>query len=198
MAAFNVNLETLEVFKEVRSLITTSRNRKAFVQSALHKVYCDKEVQGKYNVLVVNLQKIPQWTNGKPEGWKAYEDFTYDEIIFGIYVFESGEFHYYGRNGKGSPKNLAFQGKIAECSPEGKKPKTIKFILPDEAKFHTVIPGDTLWALAELYKGHNIRPEEASVHVSTWTVVGRIEEMNAGKIKESNTIFPGDKLQVRM
>ncbi|MFD8542540.1 stress protein [Streptomyces sp. NPDC059649] len=101
-ANVNFNIDVLGIANKIESSIKTAQNREGFVKNLRESAFY--AAGGQYNVMVMNLS---QGYDHHLNGVKAYGSATYDGVIYGIWVFEDGEFT---NLGDGGYINWAFQG----------------------------------------------------------------------------------------
>lgn len=98
----DVGIDLLGIGQAISDAITAAENRDAFVKNLLNTAwYAAGE---KYNVMVFNLD-VDHDEN--LENVQLYGSSTYEGIIYGIWVFESGTFE---NKGDGGYINWAFRG----------------------------------------------------------------------------------------
>ncbi|MFF7414175.1 stress protein [Streptomyces lydicus] len=101
-ANLNFNVDVLGIANKIESSIKTAQNREGFVKNLMESAFYASG--GQYNVMVHNLsQPYEEHLNGV----KAYGSATYDGVVYGIWVFEDGEFT---NQGDGGYINWAFKG----------------------------------------------------------------------------------------
>ncbi|MFG2399399.1 stress protein [Streptomyces lydicus] len=101
-ANLNLNVDVLGIANKIESSIKTAQNREGFVKNLMESAFYASG--GQYNVMVHNLsQPYEEHLNGV----KAYGSATYDGVVYGIWVFEDGEFT---NQGDGGYINWAFKG----------------------------------------------------------------------------------------
>ncbi|MGA4879319.1 stress protein [Streptomyces lydicamycinicus] len=101
-ANLNMNVDVLGIANKIESSIKTAQNREGFVKSFMESAFY--AAGGKYNVMVHNLsQPYEDHFNGV----QSFGTATYDGVVYGIWVFEDGEFT---NQGDGGYINWAFRG----------------------------------------------------------------------------------------
>ncbi|KPC60525.1 hypothetical protein [Streptomyces chattanoogensis] len=101
-ANLNFNVDVLGIANKIEASIKTAQNREGFVKNLEESAFY--AAGGQYNVMVMNLS---QGYEDHFNGVKAYGSATYDGVIYGIWVFEDGEFT---NLGDGGYINWAFRG----------------------------------------------------------------------------------------
>ncbi|MCR8578657.1 stress protein [Streptomyces sp. Isolate_219] len=101
-ANLNFNVDVLGIANKIEASIKTSQNREGFVKNLAESAFYASG--GKYNVVVHNLS---QGYADNFKGVQAYGSATYDSVVYGIWVFEEGEFT---NLGDGGFINWAFKG----------------------------------------------------------------------------------------
>ncbi|MEU5209511.1 stress protein [Streptomyces sp. NPDC020742] len=101
-ANVNFNIDVLGIANKIEASIKTAQNREGFVKNLRESAFY--AAGGQYNVMVHNLS---QGYEDHLNGVKAYGSATYDGVIYGIWVFEDGEFT---NQGDGGYINWAFRG----------------------------------------------------------------------------------------
>lgn len=98
----NFDVDVVEMTKFITSIVESAENRPAFVKTTRISAY--HGAKESYNVLVFNMALRYKY---RFSGVKYFRPFTYDGLIFGVWVFSSGYFH---NRGAGGYKNWAFSG----------------------------------------------------------------------------------------
>ncbi|WEB45040.1 stress protein [Streptomyces yunnanensis] len=101
-ANVNFNIDVLGIANKIEASIKTAQNREGFVKNLRESAFY--AAGGQYNVMVMNLS---QGYEDHLNGVKAYGSATYDGVVYGIWVFEDGEFT---NLGDGGYINWAFRG----------------------------------------------------------------------------------------
>ena len=101
-ASINVNVDVLGIINSIKSSIKSARNREGFVKNLCNTAFYS--ARQRYNVMVMNLS---QGYENRLSGVKFYASANYDQVIYGIWVFESGTFTNQGDAGY---INWAFTG----------------------------------------------------------------------------------------
>ncbi|SOE13162.1 hypothetical protein SAMN06272775_4145 [Streptomyces sp. 2323.1] len=101
-ANLNFNVDVLGIANKIEASIKTARNREGFVKNLEESAFY--AAGAKYNVMVFNLS---QGYQDHLNGVQAYGSATYDGVVYGIWVFEDGEFT---NTGDGGFINWAFRG----------------------------------------------------------------------------------------
>lgn len=96
------DFDVLGIAEAIAGAVSSSENRDAFVKNLAYTAFYQAGSQ--YNVMVFNLNVDHEVGF---EGVKSYGSATYDGIVYGIWVFESGWFR---NNGDGGYINWAFVG----------------------------------------------------------------------------------------
>ncbi|MFI0710689.1 stress protein [Streptomyces inhibens] len=101
-ANLNFNVDVLGIANKIEASIKTAQNREGFVKNLMESAFYASGQR--YNVMVHNLsQGYEEHLNGV----QAYGSATYDGVVYGIWVFEDGEFT---NKGDGGYINWAFKG----------------------------------------------------------------------------------------
>ncbi|MEU3990685.1 stress protein [Streptomyces platensis] len=101
-ANLNMNVDVLGIANKIEASIKTAQNREGFVKSFMESAFY--AAGGKYNVMVHNLS---QGYEDHFNGVQSFGTATYDGVVYGIWVFEDGEFT---NKGDGGYINWAFRG----------------------------------------------------------------------------------------
>ncbi|PAC98743.1 stress response protein YvgO [Bacillus paralicheniformis] len=99
---FNVNLDVLGIANSIRDAVVQNANRKGFVKNMMESTFYS--AGQRYNVMVFNLS---QEYEDHFTGVKFYGSAVLNGVVYGIWVFESGEFT---NKGDGGWDNWAFRG----------------------------------------------------------------------------------------
>ncbi|MDA1475244.1 stress response protein YvgO [Bacillus changyiensis] len=97
-----INLDLLGIGNQIRDSIVQSANRSGFVKNCMESAFY--AAGQRYNVMVFNLSQNYQ---ERLRGVKFYGSANYHGVIYGIWVFENGEFT---NQGDGGWINWAFKG----------------------------------------------------------------------------------------
>jgi len=98
-----INIDPVQVAKEIESLINRNNNRDGFVKNIMNHAFYNWGKQ-QYNVMVFNLS---QEYKQQFRNVKYYDTANYQGITYGIWIFESGTFE---NKGDGGWINWAFSG----------------------------------------------------------------------------------------
>ncbi|MFN2745743.1 MULTISPECIES: hypothetical protein [Bacillus] len=98
----SIGLDLLGIGNSIRDAIVQSNNRSGFVKNCMETAFYS--AGQRYNVMVFNLSQ--GYHNGL-RGVKFYGSANYHGVIYGIWVFESGQFT---NQGDGGWINWAFKG----------------------------------------------------------------------------------------
>ncbi|ASB89065.1 MULTISPECIES: hypothetical protein [Bacillus] len=99
---FNVNFDVLGIANSIRDAVVQNANRSGFVKNMMESTFY--AAGQRYNVMVFNLsQEYEDHFNGV----KFYGSAVLNGVVYGIWVFESGEFT---NKGDGGWDNWAFRG----------------------------------------------------------------------------------------
>ena len=115
-ANMNIYVDVLGIAETVSDAVHADQDRGAFVKNLMESTYC--AVGEQYNVLVFNLGQSYQ---DRLNEVKFYGSATYQNLTFGIWVFERGEFT---NQGDGGWINWAFRGWFERDG------NTVKFNIP--------------------------------------------------------------------
>ncbi|CUB44704.1 stress response protein YvgO [Bacillus velezensis] len=99
---FNVNLDVLGIANSIRDAVVQNANRPGFVKNMMESTFYS--AGQKYNVMVFNLA---QNYDDHFRGVKFYGSAVLNGVVYGIWVFEDGEFT---NQGDGGWDNWAFRG----------------------------------------------------------------------------------------
>ncbi|MEH6891242.1 hypothetical protein V7024_16350 [Bacillus sp. JJ864] len=101
-ANLNVNVDVLGIADRIRDAVNANANRSGFVKNVMESTFYS--AGQRYNVMVFNLNQgyVEQF-----RGVKFYGSTNYNGTIYGIWVFEDGEFT---NEGDGGWINWAFKG----------------------------------------------------------------------------------------
>lgn len=99
---FNVNLDVLGIANSIRDAVVQNANRSGFVKNMMESTFYS--AGQKYNVMVFNLA---QNYEDHFRGVKFYGSAVLNGVVYGIWVFEDGEFT---NQGDGGWDNWAFRG----------------------------------------------------------------------------------------
>ena len=118
-ASLNINLDVLGIGKSIGQAIGKRQNRAAFVKSIRNKAFYAANSRKtlrksrrmgykarRYNVMVFNLAQDHKQSF---RGVRFYSNARYGNLIYGIWVFESGTFV---NKGDGGYLNWAFRGQF--------------------------------------------------------------------------------------
>lgn len=101
----NVNVDALGVAQAISDAVHSDQDRGAFVKNLMESTYYSAGQQ--YNVMVFNLgQDYQEQFNGV----QFYGSVMYQNLTFGIWAFESGDFT---NQGDGGWINWAFKGSFS-------------------------------------------------------------------------------------
>ncbi len=100
--SINVNLDVLGIANAISNAVYAGQDRSAFVKNLMESTFYAAGQQ--YNVMVFNLG---QNYHDQFSGVKFYGSAMYQNLTFGIWAFESGEFT---NQGDGGWINWAFRG----------------------------------------------------------------------------------------
>ncbi|MCK7624473.1 stress protein [Streptomyces sp. RS10V-4] len=101
-ANLNFTIDVLGIANKIEASVKTAQNREGFVKNLRESAFY--AAGGQYNVMVMNLS---QGYEDHLNGVKTYGSATYDGVVYGIWVFEDGEFT---NVGDGGYLNWAFRG----------------------------------------------------------------------------------------
>ncbi|WP_435051387.1 stress response protein YvgO [Bacillus subtilis] len=99
---FNVNLDVLGIANSIRDAVVQNANRSGFVKNMMESTFYS--AGQRYNVMVFNLS---QNYEEHFRGVKFYGSAVLNGVVYGIWVFEDGEFT---NQGDGGWDNWAFKG----------------------------------------------------------------------------------------
>jgi hypothetical protein len=101
--SLSVDVDVLGIAEAIASSVSRGQNRSGFVKDLMEKSFYAADQ--KYNVMVFNMS---QEYEDQFQGVQLYASTTYDtDIIYGIWLFESGDFT---NKGDGGWINWAFRG----------------------------------------------------------------------------------------
>ncbi|APT48772.1 stress protein [Bacillus pumilus] len=98
----NVNFDVLGIANAIVNAVNANANRSGFVKSVMESTFY--AAGGRYNVMVFNLS---QNYEDRFNGVKTFATANLGNVVYGIWVFESGTFK---NNGDGGWDNWAFRG----------------------------------------------------------------------------------------
>lgn len=98
----NASVDVLGISKAISDAVHSGQDRASFVKNLMESTFYEAGQQ--YNVMVFNLG---QNYDDRFQGVKFYGSAQYQNLIFGIWAFESGEFT---NQGDGGWINWAFRG----------------------------------------------------------------------------------------
>lgn len=98
----SVDIDVLGISEAIAGAISSAQNREGFVKNVRNTAFF--KADAKYNVMVFNLSQAHR---DRFQGVKLYASATYGDIVYGIWVFESGTFY---NDGDGGYINWAFRG----------------------------------------------------------------------------------------
>lgn len=101
-AGLSMNVDVLGIGQAIASKVNADQNREGFVKNLMETSF--HEAGGNYNVMVFNLS---QDYEERFTGVQLYGSATYGDVVYGIWVFEEGEFT---KKGDGGWINWAFKG----------------------------------------------------------------------------------------
>lgn len=110
-ASFNVDVDVLGIAEAIAGAVSADQNRDAFVKNLMETAFY--KADQRYNVMVCNLNNDYE---AHFNGVQMYASADYNGIIFGIWVFEDGEFI---NRGDGGWINWAFQGWFERSGDQG-------------------------------------------------------------------------------
>lgn len=100
--SFNVDVDVLGIAQAIADAVSADQNRDAFVKNLMETAFY--KAGERYNVMVCNLNNDYE---NRLNNVKMYASANYRGIIFGIWIFEDGEFT---NRGDGGWINWAFRG----------------------------------------------------------------------------------------
>lgn len=100
----SVSIDVLGIANNISNAISTAQNREAFVKNLTSVAFY--QASSRYNVMVFNLGQAHR---DHLQGVKLYASANYVDIVYGIWVFESGTFY---NDGDGGFINWAFIGRF--------------------------------------------------------------------------------------
>ena len=118
-AGVNVEVDALGIAESIAAAVKTAQNREGFVKNLMETAFY--QAGEKYNVMVFNLS---QGYSKSLNGVNTYLSATYDSVVYGIWVFEDGEFI---NEGDWGYINWAFQGWFERTGHQGHH---VKFTRP--------------------------------------------------------------------
>ena len=102
----NVNIDALGIAQAISDAANSDQDRGAFVKNLMESTYYS--AGQRYNVMVFNLgQNYQEQFNGV----QFYSSAIYQNLTFGIWAFESGDFT---NQGDGGWINWAFKGSFSQ------------------------------------------------------------------------------------
>lgn len=101
-ASLNIDVDVLGIGQAIASGVSANQNREGFVKNLMETAFYSAKEQ--YNVMVFNLS---QDYEDRFNGVQLYGSANYDSVVYGIWVFEDGEF---ANKGDGGYINWAFRG----------------------------------------------------------------------------------------
>lgn len=107
-----VGIDVLGISQAIAKSVSVNQNRDAFVKNLVNTAFYN--ARRKYNVMVFNLN---EHHTDRFKSVKLYGSADYHGTIFGIWVFESGEFW---NHGDGGYENWGFRGWFDRHGHHGK------------------------------------------------------------------------------
>lgn len=111
-----IPFDPLEVGKAIADAVASAQNREGFLQGLKEQAIQEGINRGGgYNVMVFNLSQ-PYDATGIRNTQKFFQQFDYDGIPYGVWIFKAGTFI---NNGDGGFINWAFEGRFTRTGDQG-------------------------------------------------------------------------------